>query len=167
VQLKATVGVPEKLSHSDLAVAPAPLDVMAMGWSWQTGRKFAKVEINPEGGVSTPAGAGTSLVSTYFLHLASTDCTGKNDGNDSCAKKNLATFTLNFNPANAGTQQVAIDVAELFGNTDIRVNQGDAVGCMSATSDLDCASVFTKWGLDLATGAPAAAAQTVFRVIAR
>ena len=164
VALKATVGVPDKLSHSDVMAAAAPLDIMAMGWSWQAGRKFAKIELNPVGGVTTPSGTGTSVVSTFNLHLASTDCTGNNDGNDTCAKKNLAQIQLAFN---AATQQVAIDVAELFRGSDIRTNQDGAVGCMSATSDLDCPAVFAKFGLDLATGVQAATAQTVFRAIAK
>ncbi len=164
VKLKATLGVPEKLSHSDLAVAPAPLDVMAMGWSWQTGRKFAKVEIKPKGGVSTPVGGSTSVVDTYPLHLASTNCTGNNDGNDTCAKKNLTTVALDFDPVR---QQVAFDVAELFSTSDIRANQNDAVGCMSAMSDLDCPAVFSKLGLNLQTGTASSSVQTVFRAITK
>lgn len=164
VALKASLGVPDKLSHSDVMAAAAPLDLMAMGWSWQAGRKFAKIELNPVGGVTTPSGAGTSTVGTYNLHLASTDCTGNNDGNDTCAKKNVAQIRL---PFNAATQQVAIDVAEVFRGSDIRTNQDGAVGCMSATSDSDCPALFAKFGLDLATGAQAATAQTVFRAIAK
>lgn len=165
VKLKATVGVPEKLSHSDVMAASAPLDIMAMGWSWQDGRKFMKLEVNPVGGVtSSPEGATPTTVATYNFHLASTDCTGKNDGNDTCAKLNLAQFTLDFN---ASTQKVVLDVAELFKGTNLNVNQGGSAGCMSATSDADCPVLFTKMGLNLATGGQAATAQTVFRVIAK
>jgi uncharacterized repeat protein (TIGR04052 family) len=160
VKVKATLGVPEAMSHSDVMAAAAPLDIMAMGWSWQAGRKFAKIEINPVGGVSS---AGAS-VATYNVHLASTDCTGRNDGTDTCTKKNLSQFTLDFN---AGTQQIAIDLAALFAGTDVRNNQSDAVGCMSATSDLDCAAIFTRFGLDLSTGGQAGTAQSVFRAIAK
>jgi uncharacterized repeat protein (TIGR04052 family) len=164
VGLKATVGVPEAMSHSDVMAEPAPLDIMAMGWSWQAGRKFAKIELNPVGGVTTTSTSGTSTVATYNLHQASTDCTGPNNGTDTCAKKNLAQFSLTFD---AATQKVAIDIAELFSTSDIRTNQNDAVGCMSATSDLDCPTLFAKMGLNLATGGLASAAQTVFRPIAK
>lgn len=164
VRVKATVGVPEALSHSDVMAAAAPLDIMAMGWSWQAGRKFAKIELNPVGGVTTPSTTGTSTVSTFNLHQASTDCTGPNNGTDTCANKNLAQFTLSFD---ATTQQIAIDLAELFSASDIRANQNDAVGCMSAKSDTDCPALFSKMGLDLATGGQATTAQTVFRPIAR
>lgn len=162
-KVKATIGVPEVLSHSDVMAAAAPLDIMAMGWSWQAGRKFIKIELNPIGGVSTPlGGGGTTNVPTYNLHLASTDCTGPGNGTDTCAKKNLTQFTLDFNPS---TQQIALDIATLFAASDIRTNQSDAVGCMSATSDLDCPVFFDKVGLDIATGGQAVTAQSVFRVI--
>jgi len=162
-KVRATIGVPEALSHSDVMAAAAPLDIMAMGWSWQAGRKFIKVEVNPIGGVSTPlGGGGTTSVPTFNLHLASTDCTGPGNGTDTCAKKNLTQLELDFN---ASTQQIALDVAALFAASDIRTNQSDAVGCMSATSDLDCPPFFGKLGLDIATGAQAATAQSVFRVI--
>jgi uncharacterized repeat protein (TIGR04052 family) len=164
VRVKATIGVPEKLSHSDVMASAAPLDIMAMGWSWQAGRKFAKIEINPVGGVTTTSATGSSTVATYNLHQASTDCTGRNDGTDTCAKKNLAEFNLSFN---ATTQQVAIDLVELFGTTNVRVNQNDAIGCMSATSDLDCPTLFTKMGLNLSTGGQASSPQVVFRTIAK
>jgi uncharacterized repeat protein (TIGR04052 family) len=39
-----TVGVPFALDHTDAAATPAPLNSAAMGWSWQVGRKFAKIE---------------------------------------------------------------------------------------------------------------------------
>jgi uncharacterized repeat protein (TIGR04052 family) len=159
VKIKATMGVPEKLNHSDVMAAAPPLDIMAMGWSWQLGRKFAKVELNPVDGVSS---AGTSA-STYSLHLASTNCTGPGNGTDTCAQKNLAQFTLDIN---SSTQKIALDVAQLFSTTDISVNQNGAVGCMSATSDLDCPALFTQMGLDINSGEPAAA-QSVFRVIAK
>lgn len=165
VKVKATIGVPERMSHSDVMMSAAPLDIMAMGWSWQAGRKFMKIELNPIGGVATPlAGGGTSTVSTYNLHLASTDCTGPGNGTDTCAKKNLTQISLDLNPA---TQQIALDVAALFAASDIRTNQADAVGCMSATSDLDCSGVFSKVGLDLTSGGQAGTAQSVFRVIAK
>lgn len=165
VQLKATVGVPEKLSHSDVMAAPAPLNSMAMAWSWQSGRKFAKIELDPAGGVVATNSDGTaSPVSTYNLHLASTNCTGPGDGTDTCAKKNLASFSLDFNP---NTQQVALDLAQLFSTSNITTNQNGAVGCMSATSDLDCPGLFAQFGLDLTSGGQAAAAQQVFRVIAK
>jgi hypothetical protein len=60
--LRFTLGVPVfgrdaagkevSLNHSDTSTAPAPLDLPSMSWSWQAGRKFVKIEIDPEGGVT-------------------------------------------------------------------------------------------------------------------
>jgi uncharacterized repeat protein (TIGR04052 family) len=59
-----TVGVPSLakgeggkdvvLNHSNFATAPAPLDIQAMAWNWLAGRKFMKIEVDPEGGVTRP-----------------------------------------------------------------------------------------------------------------
>jgi hypothetical protein len=40
------------LNHSNFATAPAPLDLQSMSWNWQAGRKFIKLEIEPDGGVT-------------------------------------------------------------------------------------------------------------------
>ncbi|WP_292532056.1 MbnP family copper-binding protein [Methylocystis sp.] len=42
------------LNHSNFATAPAPLDLQSMTWNWQAGRKFVKIEVDPEGGVTRP-----------------------------------------------------------------------------------------------------------------
>jgi hypothetical protein len=42
------------LNHSNFATAPAPLDLQSMSWNWQAGRKFVKIEVDPEGGVTRP-----------------------------------------------------------------------------------------------------------------
>ncbi len=159
VKLKATIGVPEAMNHSDPMMAPPPLDRTDMGWSWQNGYKFIKFELNPTGGTTD----GTTPANTYSLHIASTNCTGGNVATATCANKNLAQFTLDFNQA---TQQVVLDVAELLNTTALNTYASPAVGCMSDTSDADCTNVFPKLGLTLATGGQAGT-QTVFRVIAK
>lgn len=42
------------LNHSNFATAPAPLDLQSMTWNWQAGRKFIKIEVDPDGGVTRP-----------------------------------------------------------------------------------------------------------------
>ena len=44
------MGVPFALNHTDTAAAPKPLDIQAMTWSWQAGRKFAKIELTDPAG---------------------------------------------------------------------------------------------------------------------
>ena len=60
--IKFTLGVPDTvvdtsgntiiLNHSNTTAITAPLDVAAMAWSWQGGRKFAKIEFKTTGGVT-------------------------------------------------------------------------------------------------------------------
>lgn len=51
--------------NATITSAPAPLDLAAMNWSWQSGRKFNKIE------VVDPAGAsGTWASKAFFVHPA-------------------------------------------------------------------------------------------------
>ncbi len=110
VRLRATVGLPDALNHSDTMGdgTPVPLQNMAMGWSWQNGRKFIKLELDPVGGVTN---ADSSTASTYNVHIASTDCSGGNVATATCSKANMVAIDIAFNP---GTQQVALDLNEVF-----------------------------------------------------
>lgn len=161
--LRFTVGVPETLNHTSVEVTPAPLDVVAMNWSWQAGRKFMKVEVTPTGGVTKPDGAKTA---TWFLHLGSTDCTGNpaQGGAVTCQRPNRLPVTLPaFDPAR---QAVALDLTALFTGTDLTRDQGGAVGCMSGPTDPDCPAVFGTLGLSLTNGQPVTPGQPpVFRAV--
>ncbi|MBJ7456904.1 MAG: metallo-mystery pair system four-Cys motif protein, partial [Thermoleophilia bacterium] len=150
----------------DIVGAPRPLDLAAMSWAWQYGRKFAKIE------VSDPAGAaGTWKDETFFVHLGSTGCYG-NPGADEigCSVSNrVALRFARFNPA---TQKIALDVRALLAGNDVTVNRADAPGCMSEGADPECDGVM-RTGLALdwkaggsGTGQPVGngLGQTVFRV---
>ncbi|MGL5836305.1 MAG: MbnP family copper-binding protein [Waterburya sp.] len=43
--LQFTLGVPQKLNHSDAAIAPSPLNLTSMWWNWQGGYKFLRVDL--------------------------------------------------------------------------------------------------------------------------
>ncbi|PTQ89384.1 MbnP family copper-binding protein [Agitococcus lubricus] len=152
------------LSHSDVMTAQAPLDIMSMGWSWQLGRRFVKIELQPDGQVTDTETSSKSP--TWFLHLGATDCVDAPDTPAlySCSKPNLNTISLNsFNPS---TQKVALDLTALFANTDIAVNKKTTMGCMSETNDTDCPEIFNAMGIDLATGKKSTThTQTMFKVI--
>lgn len=162
--LSFTVGVPPDLNHSSTEQAPPPLDIAAMGWSWQAGRKFMKVEVDPAGGVRKPDG---SRAATWFLHLGSTGCTGNPATGETvaCARSNRVPVTLaGFDPA---TQAVALDLAALFAGSDLARDQGAAVGCMSGPTDADCPPVFARLGLS-ADGTPVQPGRSaVFTAVAR
>ncbi len=182
VGAKMYLGVPFPLNHTDITTAPAPLDLTAMDWSWQSGRKFAKIEVvDPDG----PAGGGMMMEtgqrasawasSAFFVHLGSTGCTGNpaSGATVDCADSNRASIPLaKFNPA---TQKIAVDLRALLAGNDITVNRAGAPGCMSGGTDPECAGVFEAlqigWKADgsgIGTAASTAALdQTVFRAIPR
>jgi len=175
VGVRWTVGVPFALNHTDATTAPAPLNSAAMAWSWQVGRKFAKIE------VSDPAAAGAApwAARTFFVHLGSTGCVGNpaTGATVRCAARNRAGVTLRrFDPRR---QRIAVDLRALLAGVDVTANGGGTPGCMASPSDPDCGPVFRAFGLPLAGGGDvdhgatedhattAAVRQTVFRAIPR
>lgn len=174
VGLKASMGVPETLNHSAITGGTAPLDVAATAWSWQSGRKFTKIELNPVGGIlktvaavpatgTTPAiPASTSTVSTFNFHLGATGCAARVDaggvalkdaaGNAlyTCANPNVMDFSLaSFDPA---TQQVALDIGQLLKTTNITQDNGGPPGCMSGATDPECVTLFTELKIAFGSG---------------
>ena len=162
-----TVGVPFGQNHTDLAAAPAPLNLAAMGWGWQIGRKFVKIE------VTDPAGpTGTWAANTFFVHLGSTGCTGNPASGEpvKCAAGNRANVRFStFDPAR---QKVAVDLKALVAGNDITVNRADAPGCMSEQTDPECSGVFRALGIGWradgsGSGLSPSNKQSLFRLIAR
>ena len=184
--VKMTMGVPFALNHTDWnnpTTTKAPLDIQAMAWSWQGGRKFAKIEIidplsaAPAGTVGKWVQPATGVYITFNVHLGSTSCVGdpaKGAQVSSCAQPNRMDFKLaSFNPA---TQKVAVDVKALLVGSDITQNTaGTSNGCMSFLKDPECGPVFKALALDWSdsvTGGTGlsingGAAQTLFRAIAK
>lgn len=164
--LSYTVGVPSALNHTDVAGAPSPLNLAALGWSWQFGRKFVKIE------TSDP---------TFLVHVGSTGCTGNPATGQTvtCTSSNRAKVRFaSFNPSR---QRVAVDVQALLSGTDLSGGMGAmasstmtmdmANSCMSGPGEKTCGSIFKALGLgwnDTTGGGKAtASAQKVFRAIAR
>lgn len=188
VGLQASMGVPESLNHSASTGSPAPLDIAAMSWSWQAGRRFAKIELNPVGGVARmvlPKGASEAVAgssATFNLHLGSSGCTAKVDaaglaiqdaaGNPGyvCSNPNVVDFKLaKFDVAR---QQVALDLGQLFKTVDLTKDGGGAVGCMAGPTDPECVEIFKALQVGFgpnSSGLPlnGGAAQTVFRAVAK
>jgi uncharacterized repeat protein (TIGR04052 family) len=152
VGVRWTVGVPFELNHTDAPAVPAPLNSAAMAWSWQSGRKFTKIEFADPGGAT-----GSWTAKTFFLHLGSAGCEGNpaTGATVKCAASNRPSVRLKkFDPAK---QQVAVDVKAMLAGNDVTVNKGNAPGCMSGATDPECAGVFSAFGL---TGS-----QSVFRAV--
>jgi uncharacterized repeat protein (TIGR04052 family) len=174
VGLKATVGVPEAMNHSAAAGGVPPLDSTALLWSWQTGRKFTKIELNPMGGLAKPDGTS---IATYNLHIGSTGCTPKLDAagvaipnTGTCTNLNMADFSLAaFDMA---TQKVALDLGQLFKTSNLTKENGGAPGCMSGATDPECAVIFTELQVSYGSGSDGkpingGAAQKIFKAVAK
>lgn len=162
VGLEFTVGVPVvgqidgkpvALNHSNLETAPAPLDIAAMNWSWQAGRKFLLAEVNPAGGFKRTDG---SPGRTWMVHLGSTGCKGNPATGEiiTCARPNR--FVVSFERFDPRAQMVVLDLARLFAGSDLSADKGGAIGCMSDPSDPECGAIFQAIGLNLNETRPGA-----------
>jgi uncharacterized repeat protein (TIGR04052 family) len=152
--LQFTVGVPFEKNHTDLTTMPSPLNLTALSWVWNAGRKFMRVEV-----------ASTGKPRGYVMHLGSTGCTPNQTRitvPTSCVHPNRVEVSLaGFDPAK---DQVVVDLAELLKNSDLDGKpEQKGGGCMSNPNDPECAPMFAALGLPL-TGAEAVHPQTVFRM---
>jgi uncharacterized repeat protein (TIGR04052 family) len=168
-----TLGVPirtadfsTRLNHTNTADTntPSPLQVTATSWTWQSGRKFTKIEFQPDTAIDK---IGASTTAKWYVHLGSTGCAGDptvNGNETACTNPNR--LDLQFDSFNAATQKVVLDIAQLFKSADLTFDGGGAAGCMSGSTDPECAPIFKSLGLDLQTGRvlTGAAQQTVFSV---
>lgn len=138
------------MNHLPYATAPAPLNLQAMSWNWQVGRKFMKVELNPAGGILRPATASTpaTTASTFNIHLGATNCTGGDAVTGigvSCSNPNQV--PVRFAAFNPLTQQVVLDIQQLLAGSRLSQDNGGAFGCMSNIADGECQALFDQLGL--------------------
>lgn len=150
------LGLPFELNHLDTTTAPAPLNIPAMWWNWQSGYKFVRIDMQ------TPQ----SQTPQWFIHLGSTGCDAP-DGNtppaEPCANSNLPIVRLEgFDPVR---NFIVSDLAALLAEVNLDESVPMPPGCMSGAEDPDCIGLFPGFGLDLATGLPLEDdVQTFFRV---
>jgi uncharacterized repeat protein (TIGR04052 family) len=150
--LHFTLGVPFNKNHTDLTTMPSPLNLTALAWVWNAGRKFARLDFSSTG---MPRG--------FAIHLGSTGCT-PNDVKTAppvqCSEPNRP--EIEFTAFDVQNDLVVADLAALLQDTNIDTNQEKtAAGCMSSPQDGDCAGIFANLGLPFA-GKPAGK-QSFFR----
>ena len=168
VGVKMTLGVPFSMNHTDssadVSVTPAVINNAVnpgMGWMWQVGRKFTKIEVGNSSWGTAP---------TFYVHLGSTGCTGTNPAAgqvDSCSRPDRMDFGFaSFDP---DTQKVAVDVKALLSANDVTVNASGPGGCMSGATDPECSAIFDALSLDLTTGLTLNSGlnQRLFKVISK
>ena len=154
------LGVPFGLNHLDMNTAPSPLNIGAMFWSWQTGYKFLRVEVQADVGKSQPA--------FYFAHLGSTGCASLASvmaPEKPCKRPNLARIHLKeYDPKK---DIVVADLAGLLSDIAITETTLAPPGCMADHTDADCPRLFENLGLSAETGncLDNCSGQTFFRVI--
>ena len=147
--LAFTVGVPVSQNHTSTELEGAPLDLAAMGWSWQAGRKFIKMEVNPQGGVTKADGSHSP---TWFVHLGSTGCTGNPVTGETVSCKRPNRLPVVLESFDVTKHHVVLDLASLLNASDVSRDNGGAVGCMSNPADQECVAIFERLGLSLETG---------------
>lgn len=144
------VGVPFELNHTDVSVAPSPLNVSSLSWSWNGGRLF----------LAAVAGAkkDDATMNAHFVHLGSTGCQGdaQAGGITSCDQPNRPEYTLApFNPVGG---KIVADFAAIFAASDLE----NLVGCHSFPGKPECMKPFEFLGIKYPTGELQPETQTVF-----
>lgn len=159
------IGVPGKLNHTNIADAatPAPLQNSSMNWSWQSGRKFTKIEFT-----ANTATTGAASGVTTAAHLGATGCKANPVNGDvinGCASPNR--MHVSFASFNTATNKVALDLGALFNGLDLTTKKTWMSGKMfMMMMGGDPVYYFNKFQIDLATGLPIndGVAQTLFVV---
>lgn len=173
-----TVGVPDAKNHSfwsDAGTA-APLNIQSMSWAWQGGRKFMKVEIKPDGGVTNHDGTTKPI---FNVHLGKDGCAPNVSGGGNatkgetvkCLRDNKFSAELTTDGTNPlSEQKVQLNLNALYAGSDVTQNTAGAIGCMSFAQDTDCPAIFASMGLDYNTGAGAQGAagkQQLFSLVSK
>jgi uncharacterized repeat protein (TIGR04052 family) len=167
--LSMTLGVPVKaadgvsrMNHSNQAATvgvATPLQNTAMAWSWQSGRKFTKIEFVPTVPFTKPSASNLAATATNWnVHIGSTGCTGNPNpatggvaGIETvCTNPNRLDMT--FGSFNTSSNTVVLDIAQLFKKADLTFDAGSSAGCMSGGTDPECAPIFNVLGLSMSTG---------------
>ncbi|GFE67438.1 hypothetical protein CFPU101_00480 [Chroococcus sp. FPU101] len=165
--LKFTLGIPLALNHEDSTLAPSPLNLTGLWWSWLFGYKFARIDLQ------NPTLAQSELKETkpnleeesigFPIHLGSTGCLEDptSEKPTSCSYSNRTTVVLTgFDPMK---HLVVADLEKLVVTSDLNQNQPKtAPGCMSEPNDKDCMGIMKNLGLPFLN--QPATPQTFFRI---
>ncbi|TGN04198.1 MbnP family copper-binding protein [Leptospira dzoumogneensis] len=156
--LRFTLGVPESLNHIDYSVAPSPLNVSGLAWSWTMGYRFFVGEF-----LSNDA---ATLGNAAVLHIGSAGCS-ESAGVYTCTNSNRAVIELTptegFNPF---TQKVQFDLKKAVTGWDISTGS-KSCHSMGAMDSATCSLVYPNFGLDYSTGNAGSTAQTVFGIVSK
>lgn len=165
------VGVPQRMMKNviksgTVEAAPSPLNEMY--WSWATGYRHFVLNV----AVTTATGKGDG-----YLHVGSRDCGPEGglalDDREACTFVNTPKVSLDV--SNFGKDVIAIDLRAIFKDLDFKapiydpktfevIGEGAGIECHSAPSQPHCSAIFSRFGLDLATGVATPSAGVLFSV---
>ncbi|WP_437808020.1 MbnP family copper-binding protein [Sorangium sp. So ce1078] len=150
--LSFKLGVPFELNHGDASVAPSPLNLSGLFWSWNAGYKFLRIDSVSEVGENP-----------FIVHVGSTGCVAGEGGEmTACDRPNVAEIVIqDIDPL---TTKVLVDYAALVADSDVSGNAGGTPGCMSDPTDPDCPPLFVHLGIDITDGSPRPEQQSFFRI---
>lgn len=150
--LRFNIGVPFEKNHTELTAMPSPLNLTALAWVWNAGRKFARIDFSSTG---APRG--------FAVHIGSTGCTPnqtKITVPTSCSQPNrVAVEISDFDPAQ---DTVLADLGALLQDSNVDGNGKGMAGCMSSPDTSACGPLFSNLGLPF-PGQPVKP-QTFFRI---
>jgi uncharacterized repeat protein (TIGR04052 family) len=135
--LRFVLGVPFEKNHTDPLTQPSPLNLTAMAWSWNGGRKFARLDFSSTG---APRG--------YAIHLGSTGCVPDETSNTVPAKcsapNRVGVYLPEFVPAK---DVVVADLGALLADSNVDEAGKMMSGCMSGPETPACGPLFLHLGL--------------------
>jgi uncharacterized repeat protein (TIGR04052 family) len=122
-----TIGVPEELNHLNGASSPAPLNAYGMQWTWASGYRHVKIDVQ--------ASTGTKTKEAYYFHPGAAGCTsdsGDISGPYVCENPLTSRVELPFRQA---SQAIQADLGRFFAAVDL----ASGLGCMGTATLLDFA----------------------------
>ncbi|QQZ27645.1 metallo-mystery pair system four-Cys motif protein [Thiothrix subterranea] len=158
------VGVPSTANHHNASTSRAPYNRAGMFWAWQSGHKFMRLDINPTALVTK---LDSTTTKTFNLHLGSTGCSGDPTTGAvvTCTSPNRPTVKLEgFKVTGSTTSTVVLDYAKTIAGTNINIDTGSAIGCMSGQDDKDCPAIFGNLGLAHSLGSTTPGSQQAFSI---
>ena len=145
--IRFVVGVPNELNHLDNALTDAPLNVPGMFWTWQSGYKFIRLDLNVRGESNK----------RFNIHIGSTGCASSaptKAPTEPCARENRSVIELEGPFEANDIVTVSMDLASLISGANLEANTpATAPGCMSSAADsVDCAPLYRSLGMSFENG---------------
>ncbi|PWK50066.1 putative repeat protein (TIGR04052 family) [Pleionea mediterranea] len=158
--IRFTLGVPFHLNHKNPLTQPSPLNQPDMFWTWQTGHKFLRLELESDN-------------DSWLFHLGSTGCQSPapvRPPESACKNPNRSQITLALPPQTSkkadseasNSVPIKLDLKSLLSELDLT----DSTSCQSSPDTKSCPVLLSKLGIEkAANGIDSSRVQTVFTVI--